>query len=130
MNKVVLTLFALFFTINGVFAVTFKDMPESHWASDSVNKIVEMGITRGFPDGTFRGTKTMNRYDIAIFLAKMSDFLESKITGVKTAVDGEIISSVTSADAKRILIELRNDLGALDKEVRWIKNELMQLKTN
>ena len=53
----------------------FRDMPDSHWAAPSVYKLVNMGVTQGFPDGTFRGTKPLTRYETAVFLAKMADSL-------------------------------------------------------
>ena len=48
----------------------FKDVPQGHWAEDSVYDLVKMGVTGGFPDGTYRGKKDMNRYEIAAFLSK------------------------------------------------------------
>ena len=53
----------------------FRDMSDSHWAAPSVYKLVKLGITQGFPDGTFRGTRTITRYETALFLAKLADSL-------------------------------------------------------
>lgn len=50
----------------------FTDVPEDHWALDSVNKLVKMGVTQGYPDGTFRGREEITRYEMAIFLSKMA----------------------------------------------------------
>ena len=48
------------------FAATnpFKDLPEGHWAYDAVNMLAEDGVIEGYGDGTFNGTKTMNRYEM------------------------------------------------------------------
>ena len=51
----------------------FRDVPDSHWASKAVYKLVKMGVTQGYPDGTFRGNKNITRFETASFLAKLAD---------------------------------------------------------
>lgn len=51
--------------------IKFNDMIEKHWAEDSVYKLVKLGITQGFPDGTFQGMKKINRYEVTGFISKM-----------------------------------------------------------
>lgn len=53
----------------------FKDLPDDFWASAAVYDLVKMGVTKGYPDGTFRGTKTITRYETAVFLSKMAKAL-------------------------------------------------------
>jgi hypothetical protein len=50
----------------------FSDVPPDHWAAHSVNNLVKMGITQGYPDGTFRGSSYISRYETAILLSKMA----------------------------------------------------------
>jgi len=50
----------------------FTDVPKTHWAKESVNKLFKMGLTQGYPDGTFRGSNYITRYETAIFLSKMA----------------------------------------------------------
>jgi pyridoxine 5-phosphate synthase len=57
---------------------TFRDVPAGHWAADPVNDLVKMGVTQGYPDGTFRGTKTITRYETAVFLSKLAHSNENK----------------------------------------------------
>lgn len=52
------------------FANPFADVPAKHWAYDSVNKLAQAGIVDGYGDGTFRGDKTMTRYEMATIIAK------------------------------------------------------------
>ena len=67
-----------------VFAETpFKDVPEDHWAKWAVIDLVKLGVTQGYPDGTFRGNKNITRYETAIFLAKLADAIgEGKVEEV------------------------------------------------
>ncbi|QJW47009.1 S-layer homology domain-containing protein [bacterium BFN5] len=48
----------------------FSDVPAKHWAYDAVNKLAQAGIVDGYGDGTFKGDKTMTRYEMAQIIAK------------------------------------------------------------
>jgi hypothetical protein len=52
------------------FANPFSDVPAKHWAYDAVNKLAQAGIVDGYGDGTFRGDKTITRYEMAQIVAK------------------------------------------------------------
>lgn len=56
----------------------FVDVPSDHWAATSVNKLVKMGVTQGYPDGTFRGSNYLSRYETAVFLSKMAHKKENR----------------------------------------------------
>jgi hypothetical protein len=62
-----LTIFLLVLLLLPVQALAaFSDVPETHWASASVEQMAEAGILEGYPDGTFRPDETLSR---AQFLA-------------------------------------------------------------
>ena len=48
----------------------FSDLPAGHWAYASVAKLAAAGVVDGYPDGTFKGDKTMTRYEMAQIVAK------------------------------------------------------------
>ena len=76
MKKVLCLLIVLSMAV-AASALTFKDVPEDHWAADSVYGLAKMGVTKGFPDGTFRGKQKLNRYETAVFLYKMAKVLDA-----------------------------------------------------
>lgn len=78
-------------------AVEFKDMPNDHWAASSVYDLVTLGVTKGYPDGTFRGNKSLSRYETAVFLSKLTK-----------AIAGE--------DVKGDLKSLKDDVLTLKKQ--------------
>ena len=49
-----------------------KDVPDGHWASEAVYELVKMGVTTGYPDGTFRGKNAISRYEMASLLSKLA----------------------------------------------------------
>jgi len=63
----------------------FKDVPESHWARESISIIAALGLITGYPDGNFKPSKTITRAEISSILAKASGFMtpEATITGFK-----------------------------------------------
>ena len=78
--------------------VHFKDMPDRHWAEKSVYYLVKLGVTNGYPDGTFQGLKKMDRYMITTFISNLSSKLED-----------------TSQVAK-LLAELKNEFAVVKFE--------------
>lgn len=52
------------------FANPFTDVPVKHWSYDSVTKLAKAGIVDGYGDGTFKGDKTVTRYEMAQIVAK------------------------------------------------------------
>lgn len=59
-------------------AVKLKDVPDDHWAASAVYDLVKLGVTKGYPDGTFRGNKPITRYETAIFLSKLAKAIGSE----------------------------------------------------
>ncbi|WP_302610199.1 ESPR-type extended signal peptide-containing protein [uncultured Mitsuokella sp.] len=43
----------------------FPDVPENHWAYDYVKKLADRGLLEGYPDGEFKGSRTLTRYEFA-----------------------------------------------------------------
>jgi hypothetical protein len=75
----------------------FKDVPDSHWAASAVYDLVKLGVTQGYPDGTFRGKRNISRYETAILISKLA-----KAVGA-------------SSDVKRKLDALQADVAALKR---------------
>ena len=48
----------------------FSDVPAGSWAYGAVAKLAAAGIVDGYPDGTFKGERTMTRYEMAQIVAK------------------------------------------------------------
>ncbi|WP_142827215.1 S-layer homology domain-containing protein [Planococcus soli] len=48
----------------------FKDVPSTHWASESVSGISQSRITTGYPDNTFRPSAATSRAEFSVFLAR------------------------------------------------------------
>lgn len=51
-------------------ANSFSDISSSNWAYQAVVNLAEAGIIDGYPDGTFRGTHNLTRYEMAQMVGK------------------------------------------------------------
>ena len=86
----------------------FSDVPDDHWAASSVYDLVNLGVTQGYPDGTFRGNNNITRYETAMFLSKLANAIGQ------------------SGDRTDMAIEkVRDDLRA---EIRSLRAEIAELK--
>ena len=61
-------------------ALAFKDVPKGHWAEPAVKKITEeYKIMSGYPNNTFVGGNTINRYEMAVMLSKLLTSFEQEL---------------------------------------------------
>lgn len=48
----------------------FADVPEGHWSYPAVEQLWREGCLKGYPDGLFKGRKTVTRYELAQLIAR------------------------------------------------------------
>lgn len=48
----------------------FWDVPPSHWAAGWVEALAELGVTAGYPDGTFHPDEPLTRAEAAVLVAR------------------------------------------------------------
>ena len=85
------------------------DVPAGHWAKDAIDRLVSQGIILGYPDGTFRGTQNLTRYEAAVIIARL---LNQMGTAQAPVMDSETMTSLQNA-----IQELAADLAALGVRV-------------
>jgi uncharacterized protein YceH (UPF0502 family) len=49
----------------------FSDIPAGHWASEAVQAIAAEGLITGYQDGTFKGQRTLTRYEAATIFYRL-----------------------------------------------------------
>lgn len=92
------------------FANAFSDVPVKHWAYDSVNKLAQAGVVDGYGDGTFRGDKTMTRYEMAQIVAK--------------AMNKTGISAGDKATLEQLEKEFASELNTLGVKVEGLQDQI------
>ena len=48
--------------------VEFPDVPKDHWAYSYVRSLADRGLLEGYPDGEFKGDRSMTRYEFAAII--------------------------------------------------------------
>jgi|GEM_PF-2813124 len=89
-------------------AATFPDVETDHWAYEAVDYLQDKGLVAGFPDGEFKGDKTLTRYEFAMALARLHEKL--------LVIIGE--GGVPAADEEAIYQRLVDEFGADIEEIR------------
>lgn len=74
----------------GANAANFKDVPKSHWAHESVTKIMDLGFVKGDPSGRYAGSRALTRYEFAKALAKLSDYYSAEIDQNKKDIENVV----------------------------------------
>ncbi len=93
MKKTLVTLLALVFVLGiagtamAAPANPFVDVPAKHWAYGAVAKLAKAGVVDGYGDGTFRGDRTMTRYEMAQVVAKAMAKSEKADAETKALID-------------------------------------------
>ncbi|OUC15652.1 MAG: hypothetical protein B0A82_05645 [Alkalinema sp. CACIAM 70d] len=86
-----------------------SDIQPSDWAYKAVKTLVERyGIVVGYPDGTFRGNRPINRYEFAAILSQLRDRIEQFIE--ESQNEGALGDLVTVKNLQRVYQEAAEDL--------------------
>jgi hypothetical protein len=48
----------------------FTDVASTHWACGHIKRLSELGISTGYPDGSYKPTKDVNRAEMAVYISR------------------------------------------------------------
>ncbi len=131
-------------------AEMFADVPREHWAYSAVNNLQERGIVIGYPDGTFGGKRAMTRYEFAVAIDRLVDWVNRTIkenggtsvttppstegmtqAQVETMINDKLRGLPTKEDletVRRLSEEFKDELTALGTNVEALRHDLDGLK--
>jgi hypothetical protein len=104
-------------------ANTFADVPKTHWAYDAIQKAVDAGILQGY-DGKFHGQRLLNRYQMAVIVAKLLDAVKSP-EGMAKAASGD---GKTLQNIEALTTEFADELALLNTKVTTLEGTTQELK--
>ena len=97
------------------------DVPTDHWAYHAVNSAVTKGYLTVFEDGTFQGTRVVDRYALANVIARLLEDLEvSRLKGAPGDV-GEI---------NELRLRFEEDLATWYADQQSLRDEVQQIDEN
>ena len=94
----------------------FSDLPAGHWAYASVAKLAAAGVVDGYPDGTFKGDKTMTRYEMAQIVAKA---LAKGAIGADDKLVGEFADELDNLGVRVAKLEKNADNVKITGTIRF-----------
>jgi len=100
----------------------YKDVPQSHWAYEAVEKLTNLGIVSGFPDGTFRGNETVTRFQVAMLLYRLYSLFDSSLR--------DIDNKISNIQARLLDMPQQSQISDIKQSVETLKNEQSDLKSN
>ncbi|TYP70812.1 bifunctional 2',3'-cyclic-nucleotide 2'-phosphodiesterase/3'-nucleotidase [Paenibacillus methanolicus] len=83
---------------------SFADVPASHWASASINKLAGKGIVTGKTETTFDPGASVTRAEFATLLAKALDLKATGKSSFKDVADGKWFTPYVTAAAENGLV--------------------------
>lgn len=96
-------------------AAEIKDVPKDHWAYQAVKALVDKGYLAVYGDGTFQGGKPVDRYTLAVVIAKILREIETGKVGA-TPEDVELLRKL-SGEFRQELVQIANELGIFKKSL-------------
>jgi hypothetical protein len=121
----------------------FRDLDPGHWAYQAVTDLQQRGILEGYPDGYFRGKRTLTRYEFAVALKRLVDKIPDLAgpraggqpgpqgppgpagpAGPQGPAGPPGMTPEEVAEIRRLTQEFRNELTSLGANVRDINNRL------
>ena len=101
------------------FAATnpFTDVPAKHWSYDAVAKLANAGIVDGYGDGTYRGDKTITRYEMAQMVAKAMAHSDKADASQKATID-------------KLSVEFASELEGMNVRVTKLEKKSSTIKVS
>lgn len=105
----------------GMAATQIKDVDSSHWAYKSVRLLIDKGYMSLYEDSTFRGDKTVSRYQLAEIIAKILE----KIGEGSTQVDPLDVTNI-----RQLSVEFRKELVEIAQNQNMFATRVTQVEKN
>jgi predicted porin len=103
--------------ITGLTFAQMRDVPPGHWAYQSIEQLVQLGIIEGYPDGTFRPNRTMTRAEFAQAIARAYRNIDERLR----ALDRRI-SEIRPQSDQQV------DTSALERQINELRAQIEELK--
>jgi hypothetical protein len=107
--------------------VQYVDVPAGHWAAEAINQLSELGIITGYPDGSFGGTRPLNRYEMAVIAVRILAYVDAAMAA---SSDGSMMgmSEQATSDMQDDAMQM-TDMSDVAARINMIEDALEDTAT-
>ena len=131
-NTLIKYLLALLILGSGLQAAQFLDVPDTHWASKSIKRVVELGVLAGYEDGTFRGEAQVNRYEFVIFVDNLLRVMDRRYASKESqdifTLEFREFQEMYENDSKKYYKVTKEEWQLLLKDLEYLRAEVSELR--
>ncbi|MDW8107530.1 MAG: S-layer homology domain-containing protein, partial [Armatimonadota bacterium] len=126
MKRWLIGLTGLSLTVGLTFA-QMQDVPLGHWAYQSIEQLVQLGIIEGYPDGTFRPNRALTRAEFAQAIARAYRNIDERLRAIDRRLQ-ELEGRPRAEQPPANVDELRRQINELRNQVQELQklNEAIQ----
>jgi predicted porin len=107
--------------ITGLTFAQMRGVPPGHWAYQSIEQLVQLGIIEGYPDGTFRPNRTMTRAEFAQAIARAYRNIDERLRALDRRIN-EINRPQVSEQ------QPPTDTSGLQRQIEELRKQIDELK--
>lgn len=105
-------------------ASAYDDVPTDHWAYNALDYLTQRGVLEGYPDGFFKGDRTLTRYEFAQAVARLLDTIGQQNADEQI----RIMADTLRAEFSDQLAELGKQVGDLSNKVNDMEGRVGDLE--
>lgn len=105
---------------NAAAADGLKDVPTTHWAYPALEQLQADGIVLGYPDGYFRGSRAITRYELAALTARAIKHVQELLANAATAPK---VSPDDIATLRKLIADNSDQIAAVQKDVAALQKQ-------
>lgn len=101
-------------------ASAYDDVPADHWAYNALDYLTQRGVLEGYPDGFFKGDRTLTRYEFAQAIARLLDTIQTGNSDEQIKIMADTLRAEFSdqlANMNKQINEMNGKVGDLDNRV-------------
>lgn len=108
-------------------ASAYDDVPTDHWAYNSLDYLTQRGVLEGYPDGFFKGDRTLTRYEFAQAVARLLDAVGQQNPDEQIRIMAESLRAEFSdqlAELSRQTQELGAKVGDIETRLGDVEGQM------
>ncbi|MGE5583285.1 MAG: S-layer homology domain-containing protein [Bacillota bacterium] len=119
---------AFLFTVTQLAAAEANpgDVPPTHWAYKAVKLLIDKGYLQLYQDQTFQGDKPVDRYTMAMVVAKILNEIAAGQVGTSKE-DLTLLKSLTN-EYRGELVDTLSKIGSTDKKIEYLARDSSIIK--